>query len=88
MNKNSKKKSLTSEQNLMPSLSTKYFPESETVTQIIHFKDNVKRTFSGILPQTIKQGQYTKMSTIDGRILVVNDENVLMIEVFSETDND
>ena len=72
----------------MSSISTKYFSDSKAVTQIIHFKDNVKRTFSGILPETIKQGQYTKMSTVDGRILVVNDENVLMIEVFSESDND
>ena len=54
------------------------------VTQIIHFKDGVKRTFSGILPDTIKQGQYTKMSTIDGRVLMVNDGNVLCIEVFQE----
>ena len=54
------------------------------VTQIIHFKDGVKRTFSGILPETIKQGQYTKMSTIDRRMLIINDSNVLCIEVFAE----
>ena len=54
------------------------------VTQIIHFKDGVKRTFSGILPDTLKQGQYTKMSTVDGRMLMVNDDNVLCIEVFAE----
>ena len=54
------------------------------MTQIIHFKDGVKRTFSGILPDTLKQGQYTKMSTVDGRMLMVNDDNVLCIEVFAE----
>jgi len=69
---------------LKPSISTSYFLECESVTQIIHFKDGVKRTFSGILPETIKQGQYTKMSTIDGRMLIVNDSNVLCIEVFPE----
>ena len=71
---------------LKPSISTSYFLECESVTQIIHFKDGVKRTFSGILPETIKQGQYTKMSTLDGRLLVINDNNVLCIEVFEEID--
>jgi len=70
--------------NLKSSISTNYFLNSESVTQIIHFKDGVKRTFSGILPDTIKQGQYTKMSTVDGRMLMVNDDNVLCIEVFAE----
>ena len=70
--------------NLKLSISTNYFLNSESVTQIIHFKDGVKRTFSGILPDTLKQGQYTKMSTVDGRMLMVNDDNVLCIEVFAE----
>tara|TARA_B100000287_G_C20665210_1_gene791504 strand:+ start:1084 stop:1326 length:243 start_codon:yes stop_codon:yes gene_type:complete len=69
---------------LKPSISTSYFLECESVTQIIHFKDGIKRTFSGIMPETIKQGQYTKMSTIDGRMLIINDSNVLCIEVFPE----
>ena len=47
--------------NLKSSISTNYFLKSESVTQIIHFKDGVKRTFSGILPDTLKKGQYTKM---------------------------
>ena len=74
----------TSDSDLQSSMSQKYFPKCKSVTQIIHFKGNVKRTFSGILPKTIKQGQYTKMATVDGRVLVVNDENVLMIEVFED----
>ena len=69
---------------LKPSISTSYFLECESVTQIIHFKDGIKRTFSGIMPETIKQGQYTKMSTVDGRMLIINDSNVLCIEVFAE----
>ena len=69
---------------LKSSISANYFLDCTSVTQIIHFKDGVKRTFSGILPDTIKQGQYTKMSTIDGRVLMVNDDNVLCIEVFQE----
>tara|TARA_Y100001973_G_C5204294_1_gene340300 strand:- start:3565 stop:3801 length:237 start_codon:yes stop_codon:yes gene_type:complete len=71
---------------LKSSISTNYFLNSKSVTQIIHFVGGTKRTFSGILPETIKQGQYTKMSTIDGRMLVINDENVLCIEIFEEGD--
>ena len=69
---------------LKSSISTSYFLECESVTQIIHFKNGVKRTFTGILPDTLKQGQFTKMSTKDGRMLIINDSNVLCIEVFAE----
>ncbi len=54
------------------------------VTQIIHFKDGVKRTFEGVSTDSIKQGQMTKLELNDGRYVLVNDENVLCIEVFSE----
>ena len=70
--------------NLKSSLSTSYFLDCDSVTQIIHFKGGIKRTFSGIKPESIKQGQYTKMSTLDGRMLIINDSNVLCIEVFPE----
>ena len=69
---------------LKSSISTSYFLDSESVTQIIHFKDGIKRTFTGVLPDTLKQGQFTKMSTKDGRMLIINDSNVLCIEVFAE----
>ena len=69
---------------LKSSISTSYFLDCESVTQIIHFKNGVKRTFTGILPDTLKQGQFTKMSTKDGRMLIINDSNVLCIEVFAE----
>ena len=54
------------------------------VTQIIHFKDGVKRTFEGVSTSKIKQGQFTKLELKDGRAVLVNVENVLCIEVFSE----
>tara|TARA_Y100000593_G_scaffold89176_1_gene172789 strand:- start:3484 stop:3693 length:210 start_codon:yes stop_codon:yes gene_type:complete len=54
------------------------------VTQIIHFKDGVKRTFEGVSTNNIKQGQMTKLELKDGRYVLVNDNNVLCIEVFSE----
>jgi len=57
------------------------------VTQIIHFKDGIKRTFNGILTTSIKQGQFTKLELKDGRSVLKNDSNVLCIEVFSENKN-
>ena len=54
------------------------------VTQIIHFVNGVKRTYHGILSESIKQGQFTKMKCKDGTMLMINDINVLCIEVFSE----
>ena len=58
--------------------------QGKTVTQIIHFVDGVKRTYHGILSETIKQGQFTKMMCKDGTMIMVNDDNVLCIEIFKE----
>ena len=54
------------------------------VTQVIHFTGGIKRTYTGIKPETIKQGQFTKMFLKDGSMLMINDVNVLCIEVFDE----
>jgi len=59
---------------------------SKCVTQIIHFIDGEKRTFHGVLTETIKQGQFTKMQCKNGTVLMVNDKNVLCIEIFKEED--
>ena len=58
--------------------------KGEYVTQIIHFVGGVKRTFEGVSTSKIKQGQMTKLETKDGRIIMVNDTNVLCVEVFAE----
>jgi len=58
--------------------------QGKYVTQIIHFVGGVKRTYHGVDTESIKQGQYTKMKLKDGSMLVVNDINVLVIEVFPE----
>ena len=58
--------------------------KGEYVTQIIHFVGGIKRTFEGVSTSKIKQGQMTKLETRDGRIIMVNDTNVLCVEVFSE----
>jgi hypothetical protein len=58
--------------------------QGEYVTQIIHFVGGEKRTFENIKSTTVKQGQFTKLSTRDGRMILINDKNVLCIEVFTE----
>ena len=58
--------------------------QGKYVTQIIHFVGGIKRTYHGVITETIKQGQFTKMKCKDGTMIVVNDANVLCIEVFKE----
>ena len=58
--------------------------KGEYVTQIIHFVGGVKRTFEGVSTSKIKQGQMPKLELKDGRIVMINDTNVLCVEVFSE----
>jgi len=54
------------------------------VTQIIHFTNGNKRTFNNIRSDTIIQGEFTKMITTDGRMIMVNTKNVDVIEVFPQ----
>jgi hypothetical protein len=58
--------------------------QGSLVTQIIHFKGGEKRTFENIKTSNIKQGQFTKLETEDGRLIMINDKNVLCIEVFKQ----
>jgi len=58
--------------------------QGKIVTQIVHFKGNVKRTFHHIVSDSIKQGQFTKFTCTDGTMIMINDDNVLCIEIFPE----
>jgi len=58
--------------------------QGKFVTQIIHFMNGEKRTFENIKTENIKQGQFTKLETKDGRLIMINDKNVLCIEVFKQ----
>lgn len=58
--------------------------QGQLVTQIIHFIGGEKRTFENIKTSVIKQGQFTKLETADGRLIMINDKNVLCIEVFPQ----
>jgi hypothetical protein len=59
--------------------------QGKYVTQILHFVGGEKRTFEDIESSTVKQGQFTKLTTADGRMIMINDKNVLCIEVFPQT---
>jgi ketol-acid reductoisomerase len=69
---------------VMPDLHSSTNALGKTVTQIIHFQNGNKRTFSGIITESIKQGEFTKMMLLDGRMLMINTSNVDCIEIFSE----
>ena len=58
--------------------------EGRYVTQIIHFKEGYRKTIHGIDTLSIEQGQFTKFKCKDGRYILINDENVLMVECFIE----
>lgn len=58
--------------------------QGEVVTQIIHFKNGIKKTFTGVLSESLVQGQFTKFFRIDGSMVMINDKNVLCIEIFTE----
>ena len=58
--------------------------QGKYVTQIIHFMGGIKRTYTGILTESIKQGQFTKFKCKNGAMVMINDSNVLMIEIFPE----
>ncbi len=68
----------------MTNLKSSTEKKGKTVTQIITAITGVKKTVRGIKTETIEQGQFTKFETEDGRLVMVNDKNVFMIEVFSE----
>ena len=68
----------------MKDLQSSLKEKGKYVTQIIHFVGGVKRTFEGVSTSKIKQGQMTKLELKDGRVVMINDVNVLCVEVFSE----
>ncbi len=67
-------------QNLLSSVAK----EGRYVTQIIHFKEGYRKTIHGIDTLSIEQGQFTKFKCKDGRYILINDLNVLMVETFVE----
>ena len=71
----------------MVSLKSSIIKKRRYVSQILHFVGGEKRTFNNVDTHSIKQGQFTKFETADGRLVMVNDENVLCIEIITEENN-
>jgi GNAT superfamily N-acetyltransferase len=68
----------------MVSLKSSIIQKGRYVSQILHFVGGEKRTFNNVDTHSIKQGQFTKFETADGRLVMVNDKNVLCIEIITE----
>jgi GNAT superfamily N-acetyltransferase len=71
----------------MVSLKSSIIAKGRYVSQILHFVGGEKRTFNNVDTHSIKQGQFTKFETKDGRLVMVNDKNVLCIEIITEENN-
>lgn len=59
----------------------KWSEGKKTIKQIITFKGGYKTTFKGVKPETIEQGKFTHFETEDGRLVLINDNNVFCVEV-------
>ena len=70
----------------MVSLKSSITAKGKYVSKILHFIGGEKRTFNGVDTESIKQGQFTKFETKDGRLVMVNDKNILCIEIIKEND--
>ena len=68
----------------MTDLKSSVAKKGTTVTQIITAVSGIKKTIHGVKTDTISQGQMTKFETEDGRMILINDENVFCVEVFEE----
>jgi|TARA_R110000796_G_scaffold200616_1_gene316622 hypothetical protein len=68
----------------MTNLKSSITKKGRYVSQILHFINGEKRTFNKVDTHSIKQGQFTKFETKDGRLVMVNDKNILCIEIITE----
>jgi len=75
------------EKKKMKNLESSVTKQGKYVTQIIHFKGGYRKTIRNVDTDTIEQGQFTKFFTKDGRMILIHDPNVLMVEVFQEENN-
>lgn len=56
----------------------------EVTTQIFHCITGKKRTFTGLLTESIKEGSHLKIKRKNGSYLIINIENTWITEVFPE----
>lgn len=67
-----------------PAIHTSISEVGDSVTQVITMVGGYKKTFRGILTNTIMQGEFTHFTTRDGRKVMVRTDNVLFVETTSE----
>jgi len=65
-------------------LKSSVMEKGEIVTQIITFSQGNKKTFKGVITETISQSEFTKFDLIDGRRIYINAQNVDCFEVLPE----
>jgi len=68
----------------MTNLKSSVNKKGRYVSQILHFINGEKRTFENVDTHSLKQGQFTKFETKDGRLVMINDKNILCIEIIKE----
>lgn len=55
--------------------------KGDTVTQIIGFASGQKKTWHGIITDSIEQSEFTRFDLVDGRRVYINTKNVDWFEV-------
>ena len=70
----------------MINLKSSIIKKGKYVSQILHFVGGEKRTFNNVDTESIKQGRFTKFETKDGRLVMVNDNDILCIDIIKEKD--
>ena len=59
---------------------------SDVVTQVIIFRDGIKKTYHDVLSSSIEDGTFCKFKTKTGQLILINTQNVLSIEVYPESE--
>lgn len=71
----------------MTNLKSSVTRKGKRITQIITFVGGYKKTIEGIDSESIVQSEFTHMNTDDGRLVLINPKNVLLVEVFNEDED-
>lgn len=58
--------------------------KGKIVTQVITFVGGYKKTIRGVISESVVQSEFTHLETDDGRLILINTPNVLMVEIFKD----
>jgi hypothetical protein len=59
----------------------------KTQTQVITFIHGTKKTIRGVYTDSVMQSEMTHMNTKDGRLILVNSNNVLCVDITPDLDD-